>query len=176
MTHKHSEYPTYLQGFTLIELLIVLILAGILATWGIPGLQSLSERTAVTSEVNRLQTALTLARSTAITQHRDITLCPATADRSACARDWGNELMVVSADKTRGIHKDEIIRVFPSTNGVNVSKNGHARIKYTPLGHATGFNSTFSICPASTHNSTVGASLVLSTLGRARIAEPPASC
>ncbi|MGM2596721.1 pilus assembly FimT family protein, partial [Bacillus cereus group sp. Bce035] len=63
MSYRHSW-----QGFTLIEMLIALALMGILAAWGLPNFQALGERSAVASEVNRLQTALTLARNTAITQ------------------------------------------------------------------------------------------------------------
>ncbi|RUR33000.1 GspH/FimT family pseudopilin [Vreelandella nanhaiensis] len=163
------------KGFTLLELLIVLILVGVLAVWGVPSFNALGERTAVTSEINRLQSALSLARSTAITHQKAITLCPANLDRTACTGDWSSELMIVSADKLRGINEHEVVRLFPAT-AVKVTKNGHDRIRYTPLGHATGFNSTFSICPASTQDIVNGASLVLSTLGRARVEKQPASC
>lgn len=177
MTHRHTEYSLRARGFTLIELLVVLGLVGALAVWGVPRFQSLGERTAITSEVNRLQSALSLARSTAVTQRVDITLCPANANHSTClSDDWSGELMIINGDKTRGISQSEIVRLFPPTAGVNVSKNGPARIKYTPLGHATGFNSTFSICPEHAARRAQGADLVLSVLGRARVVEEPVDC
>ncbi|MGO3055711.1 MULTISPECIES: GspH/FimT family pseudopilin [Halomonas] len=176
MTHRHTEYSLRASGFTLIELLVVLVLVGAVAVWGVPRFQSLGERTAVTSEVNRLQSALSLARSTAITQQGDITLCPASTNHRICLSDWSGELMIVNGDKTRDISQDEIVRLFPPTSGVDVSKNGHARIKYTSLGHATGFNSTFSICPRHAAGRTQGADLVLSVLGRARVVETPIDC
>lgn len=175
MTKRLIALKPYARGFTLLELLIVLVLVGVLAVWGVPSFNALGERTAVTNEVNRLQSALSLTRSTAITHHKAITLCPANRDRTACTGDWGSELMIVSADKLRRIDGHEVVRVFPAS-GVKVTKNGHDRIRYTPLGHATGFNSTFSICPVGTRDSVSGASLVLSTLGRARVAPQPASC
>ncbi|RUR40154.1 GspH/FimT family pseudopilin [Vreelandella populi] len=173
-------YPSIVRcpapGFTLLELLVVLVLIGVLAAWGVPSFNALGERTAITSEINRLQSALSLARSTAITHRAPITLCPANRDRTACANDWSGELMLVSADKLRGIEQSEVVRVFPATAGVSVAKNGHDRIRYTPLGHATGFNSTFSICPARHQADAQGASLVLSTLGRARVEEAQSGC
>ncbi|MBR2514888.1 MAG: GspH/FimT family pseudopilin [Halomonas sp.] len=171
MSCRHSW-----QGFTLIELLVTLALMGILAAWGLPSFQGLGERSAVTSEVNRLQTALTLARNTAITQRSEVTVCPANDARSACTSNWNNPVMVVIGDKTSGIDGSEVVRVFPPTSGVNVTKSGHNRIKYSAIGHATGFNSTYSICPTNEQTSTSGKSLVVSNLGRARVAEDPISC
>ncbi len=84
--------------------------------------------------------------------------------------------MLVNADKLRGIAQHEVVRLFPATAGVSVTKNGHDRIRYTPLGHATGFNSTFSICPTRHQANAQGASLVLSTLGRARVEDASAGC
>ncbi|WP_404472884.1 GspH/FimT family pseudopilin [Vreelandella venusta] len=176
MPHIRSPLHAKTTGFTLIELLITLALMGILAAWGLPSFQALGERSAVASEVNRLQTALTLARNTAITQRSDVTVCPANEGRTACNGDWNNSVMVVIGDKTSGIDDSEVVRVFPPTSGVDVTKSGHSRIKYSAMGHTTGFNSTYSICPTNEQTSTSGKSLVVSNLGRARVEEDPISC
>ncbi|MDP3533820.1 MAG: GspH/FimT family pseudopilin [Halomonas sp.] len=176
MPHIRSPLHAKTAGFTLIELLITLALMGILAAWGLPNFQALGERSAVASEVNRLQTVLTLARNTAITQRSEVTVCPANEARNACTSNWNNPVMVVIGDKSSGIVGSEVVRVFPPTSGVNVTKSGHSRIKYSSMGHATGYNSTYSVCPTNEQTNTSGKSLVVSNLGRARIAQDPISC
>ena len=81
-THTTPE-----SGFTLFELLVTLLLVGIIAAWGLPNFQALGKRAAQTSEINRFQSAFSLARNTAISQRRQLTLCPASANHKACAND-----------------------------------------------------------------------------------------
>ncbi|WP_404375881.1 GspH/FimT family pseudopilin [Vreelandella aquamarina] len=176
MAQPHHTARRNNTGFTLIELLVALALMGILAAWGLPNFQALGERSAVTSEVNRLQTILTLARNTAITQRGDITVCPANEEKNACSDDWNNPIIIVNGDKTTSISEQDILRVFAPTQGTHVTKNGHSRIKYNAMGHVGGFNSTYTICPSNDQTTSSGAELVVSTLGRARVGEDPISC
>ena len=77
MNGCHNKSRTRHEGgFTLLELLVTLLLLGIVAVMGLPSFQALGERTAQASEINRLQSAFSLARNTAISQRRQITLCP----------------------------------------------------------------------------------------------------
>ncbi|WP_062375325.1 GspH/FimT family pseudopilin [Halomonas sp. KX33721] len=177
MAQPHHIARRNNTGFTLLELLVALALMGMLAAWGLPNFQALGERSAVISEVNRLQTILTLARNTAITRQSDITVCPANEGKNACSDDWNNPVIIVQGDKTTSIISDQdIVRVFAPTKGVHVTKNGHSRIKYNPMGHVGGFNSTYTICPSNDQTTSSGAELVVSTLGRARVGEDPISC
>ncbi len=165
-------------GFTLLELLVALALMGMLAAWGLPNFQALGERSAVASEVNRLQTALTLARNTAITQRSDVTVCPYNGTKSdACTSDWNGHIMVVVGDKTSGIGDSEVVRVFAPTSGVKVDKNGRSHMKYDSMGHVGPFfNSSYFICPMDEQTNVLGKRLRVSQLGRARVDEDPISC
>ncbi|WP_404343599.1 GspH/FimT family pseudopilin [Vreelandella venusta] len=176
MAQPHYTTRRNITGFTLLELLVALALMGILAAWGLPNFQALGERSAVTSEVNRLQTILTLARNTAITQQSDITVCPASEGENACSDDWNNPVIIVQGDKTTSISDQDIVRVFAPTEGVHVTKNGRTRIKYDSIGYTRGYNSTYTICPGNDQTAIPGATLVLSTLGRATTGEAPTSC
>lgn len=164
-------------GFTLLELLITLLLAGIIAAWGIPNFQALGERTAQSSEVNRLQSAFSLARNTAISQRSKITLCPATENRKACDDDWSGELIIVQGDETKSIQAGDILRVLPTQQGTQVAySRGWSRISYSPLGYTSGFNGSFTICSSNAAEGAQGKKLVLSQLGRLRIDEAPIDC
>jgi type IV fimbrial biogenesis protein FimT len=164
-------------GFTLLELLITLLLVGIIAAWGLPSFKALGERTAQTSEINRLQSAFSLARNTAISQRSQITVCPATTSRQACHEDWSGELMIVRGDKTESIPADDVLRVMPAQQSTQVAySRGWSRIRYNPLGYTSGFNGSFAICSSSGGEGAQGNKLVLSQLGRLRIDEAPIDC
>ncbi|NAO98529.1 prepilin-type N-terminal cleavage/methylation domain-containing protein [Halomonas sp. MG34] len=171
-THTTPE-----NGFTLLELLITLLLVGIIAAWGLPNFQALGERTAQTSEVNRFQSAFSFARNTAISRRRQLTLCPASQNREACANDWGGELMIVWGNKTDSITEEDILRIVPAQQGTQVTYNrGWSRIRYSPLGYTSGYNGSFAICSTSGAVGSKGKKLVLSQLGRLRIDEAPIDC
>ncbi|WP_346796560.1 GspH/FimT family pseudopilin [Halomonas sp. Bachu 37] len=159
-------------GFTLIELLVVMSLVAILAVWGIPSFHAFGARTSTHSEVQRLQQALSLARNTAITRQSTVTLCPANATQDRCINEWDGPLMVIEglAEDTLD-EQDTIVRVLPATSGVTVTYNRQwRRMRYTPLGHASGYNGRFFVCPESiTDHDLPGKEIVLSQLGRVRV-------
>ena len=164
-------------GFTLLELMITLLLVGIIAAWGLPNFQTLGARTAQTSEVNRFQSAFSLARNTAISQRSQITLCPAAGDLKACHTDWSGKLMIVRGDKTDGILADDILRIVPAQQGTQVDySRGWSRIRYSTLGYTSGYNGSFSICSGNSAEGSQGNKLVLSQLGRLRVDEAPIDC
>ncbi|SNY98641.1 GspH/FimT family pseudopilin [Halomonas sp. hl-4] len=167
------------QGFTLLELLVTLLIMGIIAAWGIPSFQALGERSARTGEASRLQTALGFARQTAISQRHPITLCPSHGpqDTTRCGDQWNQTLMVIRGDQTEGISSADVLRSFPATERVDVNySRGWRRIRYDALGHTSGFNGRFTLCPPSDTSRAKGSTLVLSQLGRWRMANAPAEC
>lgn len=165
------------DGFTLLELLITLLLVGIVAAWGLPNFQALGKRTAQTSAVNRLQSAFALARNIAISQRRQMTICPATQDRTACDDQWSHALLIVKGDKAENIQADDILRVVPAQQNTKVAySRGWSRIRYGTLGYTSGYNGSFSICSSNGGERSQGKKLVLSQLGRLRVDEAPIDC
>lgn len=175
--HHNNAQRRSADGFTLLELLITLLLVGIVAAWGLPNLQALGKRTAQTSAVNRLQSAFALARNTAISQRRQMTVCPATQDHTTCDGQWSHALMIVKGDKTESIQADDILRVIPAQQDTDVAySRGWSRIRYNTLGYTSGYNGSFTICSGSGAQGSQGKKLVLSQLGRLRIDETPIDC
>lgn len=167
------------QGFTLLELLVTLMIMGIVAAWGLPSFQALGERSARTSEANRLQTALGFARQTAITQRQPVTLCPLprSTDATHCGDQWNQTLMVIRGDQTEGISSTDVLRTFPATQRIDVRyTRGWRRIRYDALGHSSGYNGRFILCPQSENPRAKGSTLILSQLGRWRMATSPTEC
>ena len=71
-------------GFTIIELMIVVALAAVLLTIGIPGFQEMVQDNRRASASVEMVSALQAARSEAIKRNQPVTLCP-TADNASCS-------------------------------------------------------------------------------------------
>ncbi|WP_249978461.1 GspH/FimT family pseudopilin [Vreelandella olivaria] len=169
----HSPASKGCTGFTLIELTIALLLIATLAAWGLPSFQAFGRNTAVISDVNRLQTAFSLARNTAITQRTTVSVCPTDSSRSACISDWSQDFMVLKGVTISPALNDDIVRIFPALPETTVSySRGWQRVSYNPMGHTSGFNGRFEICAENAQ----GRTLILSQLGRLRIDDTPIRC
>lgn len=158
-------------GFTFLELIVALAVAGITLAGALPALQSLGHKAALTSDVNRLQQAFSLARNTAITRRATVTLCPVDA-ALRCTSDWRRPLAVVTGAPEGEIDRHHVIRLFPAREGSHITYNrGWPQVRYTRLGHASGYNGRFELCSGA-----LGRRLVLSQLGRLRLDPATPAC
>ena len=83
-----TPVPTALQpgrphGFTLVEMLVVCTVIGILLAVGVPSYRYVTTANRVAAEVNGLLGDLQFARSEAIKEGQDVSLCP-TSDGATC--------------------------------------------------------------------------------------------
>lgn len=78
-------------GFSLIELMITIFLASILMAIGIPMLRDMLANNRLSSQTNDMVSAITLARSQAITLNQPVTFCRASSETAtACSGSTGN--------------------------------------------------------------------------------------
>lgn len=84
MNHEGGKAGTRMRGLTLVELLVVLSVVAILAAVATPSLRVLLAGSEVRAAVNDWMSALYLARSEAVRQRSEVTLCPS-EDGSTCA-------------------------------------------------------------------------------------------
>lgn len=82
------------QGFTLVEMVITLAIAAIVLSMGVPGFQQLIRANRTVTEVNRLVTALSLARSEAVKRSATVAICRATGSTCSTAVPWENGWVV----------------------------------------------------------------------------------
>ena len=91
-------------GFTLIELMLVVGLAAVLLTLGIPGIQQLLQNSARSSAANEVVAALQRARSEAIKRNTIVTLCPS-SDGASCTGGtaWEDGWIAFIDDNLNGV-------------------------------------------------------------------------
>ncbi|GAA3906348.1 hypothetical protein GCM10022228_15740 [Halomonas cibimaris] len=76
--------------------------------------------------------------------------------------------MVVAQSTAAPIDAERILRVLPGTDAGVTYSRGWRRIKFSRLGHSSGYNGKFIVCRAG-RRAHSGTRLVLSQLGRIRM-------
>ena len=121
----------------MIELMVVLGIAAILAISSIPGLQDSVERNAREAAMQEVTTGISLARSEAVSQARNISICRS-SNQSACAAstgaDWDDGWIVFADAGTAGIldGSDTLLQVHgPSNNQSKITLKTRANGDFT---------------------------------------------
>jgi len=137
-----------IRGFTLLDLVITLSVAAILLSLSVPSFSTAIQNNRMVTQVNELNTALSLARSEAVKRNDTITLCQS-SNGTSCTGSWQNGWIVfVDGDSDGTVDAgDEVLHVHGDLPGNISVAFSAARVIYTGTGLATdGANGTFTVC------------------------------
>ncbi|HEC07444.1 MAG TPA: hypothetical protein ENJ12_11355 [Thiolapillus brandeum] len=143
----------WLKGLTQVELLTTVAIVGISTALALPSLQGMQAKNAMSSNVNLFLAQLHLARSSAVTRGKRVTLCP-TTNGTECNNDpkkWRDGYLVFEdTNSNRQRDSDEQIISYQknTTKEIRiVSSSRHRnRISYIPLGRSWFSNTTVRFC------------------------------
>jgi len=140
------------DGMTIIELLIVLVIAGIFATLGMPSLTDFIRQVRLSSTMNELATDLYLARSEAIKRNLRVLMCArssAIATDKTCAAapaaaTWMNGWLICYDADSNGVCDVKLasdpnpnpIRVHAPPSSPIVLSGPAASVTFLPVGNA----------------------------------------
>ncbi|MCP5318930.1 MAG: GspH/FimT family pseudopilin [Chromatiaceae bacterium] len=142
-------------GLTLIELMVTLAVAIVLLAVGVPLFTGLAGSNRATTQANTFLAAFKLARSEAISQGSEVSICSVAdveADPVECGdeNDWGNGLLVFTDSGTLGSVDggDTRIRVFANPSDGAIVDTSNAYVRFNAQGDASDLVN-HSLCPDS---------------------------
>jgi len=162
------------RAFTLIELIIVLAMISIVLSVGVPGIQSLSGNSRITSAVNSMVRHLHYARSEAVKRGLPVILCPS-VEGSDCDDSfyWENGfILFADRDRNRQRSEDEqVLRHFDPGDGDTriFTSVGRKKLTYRASGAAPGSTATITVCDPSGLGRSKA--IIVSNPGRPRLSD-----
>jgi len=165
-----TKIYTQTKGFTFIELMMTLAVAAILLSVAIPNFRSSIQNNRMVTQINELQTSLSLARSEAVKRSSNIAVCRS-SNGTSCTGNWEDGWIVfVDGDVDGAVDEgEEILRVHGGVPGDVAIAFSQTLVTYRNNGLATdGVNGTFTLCDARGAESAKG--LIIGPSGRARLA------
>lgn len=159
------------KGLTLTELIITLSVASILLAIAAPSFSGIIKNNRMVTQINELVAGLNLARSEAIKQGADVTVCMSN-DSTSCSGTWSNGWIVFSdPDRDANVDAGEIIhRVYiPPKNGA-VLTSSLSQVTFNSEGFSVGYDGSFLLCDDRGDASAKG--VETSETGSVRTAQP----
>jgi type IV fimbrial biogenesis protein FimT len=160
-------------GLTLVELLVTLAIVAILLRLGAPAFRDLTAANRSAAALNQLVGAVTLARASAVTHYRVVTLCPG-AQRTCFGRDeWHRGALVFvdgDADGKVGSGDAVLRRLPPIDAGGRIywrSFRNRTFLQFRPNGYTPSQNGSFLYCAADRDRRSARM-LILNAQGRLR--------
>lgn len=169
MTHKEA-------GFTLIETMVVLAIAAIVITLGVPSFNGALQRQRVSATMHLLSADMAMARGTAIMRRSRVIVCPRAEGSSpdcSDAKDWSRGWLVFTDanGNRRPDASGDILRVSDapaSDSAVLYLPASRDALSYLPDGRSAGSNLSIHVCRDGEHLGKVA----VNNLGRVRSERP----
>ena len=169
-TNTYTLKAGYMRAFSLLEFIIVLSVVGIVAGFAAPSFNKIIATSQVNALQAKLQSAIYLARSAAVSQKETIAFCPYA--KSGCSKNWSNGAMIFT-DKNNNqlIDNDDILleTITLYSKNFNVdwrASAGRKFLRFSPSGMAKEFG-RFTLCYKN-NDLSLARSLVINRQGRLR--------
>ena len=140
------------NGFTLIELMVTIAMVAILLTVGVPSMRDLILNNDLTATTNTWVSSLNIARSEAIKQGRNATICVSDNQATCSGTNWRlGWLSWVDSNANGAMDAPaEIIRIVePQSANITITL-AQSSLQIDPQGTVSNPNTTATICDSRT--------------------------
>lgn len=156
------------KGFTLIELVVTIAIGAIVLTMGVPSFQNVILNNRLVTQTNTLVSALTFARTEAIKNGTNTTICPISDTDGACGTNWAKGWIVFSdSNNDQSVNgSDTVWLVNDKFKGKKLSYSSGNTLTFDSKGllRSTNFGA-FSLCVDDDHVRSIDIALT----GRAEV-------
>lgn len=170
----------YSRGLTILELMIVLAVASILLSVGVPSFRGVMMDNRLVSDTNQFVASISLARSSAVRFQREATICVSNNTEAAVptctvSTDWSQGWMVwVDKDRDGATSADEVVTVFaPLSDTLTFSSVNVNRFTYDARGFGTTPADDLSLCDNRSGES--GRLIKVNAVGRTNVSKQTCS-
>jgi len=164
------------RGFTLLELMVVLAVASILLTVGVPSFRAAVLDARMVSDANQFVSAVNLARAAAVQYQRDATICTsanfdAAVPTCSGATDWTNGWVVwVDKDRDAATDANEILAVQGALNAsTSLTSGANSNFRFDARGFGLAGADTLTLCDNRTNET--GRRIRVNAAGRTNVAQ-----
>jgi len=153
------------KGYTLLEVMMALAIAGILLAVGVPGLTSFVKNNRMLAETNGLMTVLKTARSEAMTQRTNVTVCKSN-NGTSCSGNWNEGYIAFLDTNGNGTVDSETVIMSKAVKADNIifTYSDGIFIRFDSRGMALGSSGTMTFCDD--RGSVYSRGIVIEPIGR----------
>ncbi len=167
-----ADNPMKLKGFTVIELVVAIAIASILLSLAAPSFTTSIQNNRLVTQINELNTSLSIARTEAIKRNSNITVCKS-SNGTSCSGNWHDgRIIFIDNDSDGSVDNgdgDEILFVSGAIPADSTLTFSETRVSYANTGFGTsGANGAFTLCD--TRGATHAKGLIIGPTGRPRLA------
>lgn len=149
---------------------MIMILA-VAAIIGVPSYQSIATNSRMTVEINELVADIHFARSEAIKRSRDVDICTANADLSACNQqaDWSGGWIITDGSQVIRVHQGLQDSGDSLVENEDLDSDKEGLIRFNRYGYAMAPARTLKLCEGSGDDRRAKG-IVITPSGRVRLA------
>ena len=164
------------RGFTLLELMVVLAVASIILSLGVPSFRGAVLDSRMVSEANQFVSSVNLARAAAVQYQRNAMICTtsnfdAAVPTCSGATDWTNGWIVwVDKDRDAVTDANEVLAVQePLSDSTSFTSGATDRFGYDARGFGLDGADTLTLCDGRTNET--GRRIRVNAAGRTNVAQ-----
>lgn len=160
------------KGFNFLELMIALAILGILFLLTIPIMRDLMIRNRVSTNVNRIFSALQFAKGAAMTLGETITFCKS-ANHKECGGDWSSGAIVLD-ENSNVLQSIDFLRFKGDKLNWFSSFGKNDTLKFLPSGLSNGQQGSFLYCPCKKSMRQYAEAIIVNIEGRIYVSKKTA--
>ncbi len=163
------------NGFSLIEMLVTLSIAAVLISYALPSIYNIKSNKALDNERDRLMVSFAYARTYAITQQKQVVVCPSLSGRDCDnqSRWYQGWIVFDDTNRNRQLDSDEKLLQFENqmdNSIIATSSIYRSKIRFNTIGFSPGTNVSINFCDK--RGADFAKAIIINNAGRIKQSKP----